>query len=266
MVGRSAPLRSEAVSRPLRPLLVLCAAGAFLAAFSLTSCMPQKRGPVSEVDDRTEGPARPPAFPASGPVSRDLLIDGIVYDLTSSEADLDLWVPPVEQAQCAATQIVDTLTPPRLSELGYRPATTGASLNDIDLTDAERSTVAMLFAGCVDMREAVASLLMGNSHMEAREATCMANGLRDQDLLAPFATAWAFGRTVSPASDDGVLATAMLSLAKVCLPGDAFDWYDRKLPGDDEVIGSGQGSGTTSTTVTGQEDGLTSRIGSTSVP
>ena len=83
---------------------------------------------------------------------------------------------------------------------------------------------------------------------------------------APFATGWAFGRTVGPSDDDGALAAAMLELAKVCLPGDAFDWYDSGLPGDDEVIGSGEGSGTTSSTVAGQQDGLTSRIGSTSVP
>lgn len=241
-------------------------AAAVVSVGAMTACMPQRRGPVSEVDDRTEAPDGPPAFPASGPVSRDLLVQGIAFDLTSKESDLDLWVPPAAQATCAATRIVDTLTPPRLSDLGYRPATRGASLNDLDLTDDERRAVAILFAECVDMHEAVASLLMGDSHMEAKEATCVADGLRGQGLLAPFATGWAFGRTVGPSDDDGALAAAMLELAKVCLPGDAFDWYDSGLPGDDEVIGSGEGSGTTSSTVAGQQDGLTSRIGSTSVP
>jgi len=254
------------VPRHLRPFLVLVVSASVLITSSLTSCMPQKRGPVGEVDDRTEGPVRPPAFPASGPVPRDLLVQGIVYDLTSSESDLDLWVPPTDQAECAATQIVDGLTPQRLSDLGYRPGNAGASLNEIDLTDAERNIVAMHFAACVDMHEAVAGLMMGNSHMEAREATCIADGLRDQGLLGRFATAWAFRTSANPVDGDGALAAAMLGLAKVCLPDDAFDWYDRRLPGDDEVIGSGQGSGTTSTTVAGQEDGLTSRIGSTSVP
>ena len=161
---------------------------------------------------------------------------------------------------------MDTLGPPRLSELGFRPATSGASLNDIDLTDAERELVAAQFTSCVDMREAVAAILMGDSHMEAREATCLADGLEQQGLLAPFARAWAFGRTVNPAADEGTLATALMSLAAVCLPDDAFSWYDTNLPGGDEVQGSGSGSGSTTSTGPGTPDGLQSRIGSTSTP
>ena len=57
-----------------------------------------------------------------------------------------------------------------------------------------------------------------------------------------------------------------MSLATVCLPADAFRWYDTNLPGDDQVQGSGNGSGTTTSTVPGTEDGLQSRIGSTSTP
>lgn len=257
------PLRSDTVLHRSSVLVVLVAAA---VAMVLAGCIPQERGASREVDDGESAPAKPPSFPANGPVSRELLIEGLVYDFTASQADLDLWVPPVEQATCAATQIVDTLTTPRLSELGYRPGTTGASLNDIDLTDAERNTVAALFTGCVDMRDAVASLLMGDSHMEGKEATCIADGLQQQGLLAPFATAWAFGRAVNPSTGDGALATAMLSLASVCLPGDAFSWNDRNLPGDDEVQGSGSGSGTTSTTVPGQQDGLSSRIATTTTP
>ena len=240
---------------------------AVLAVSTVASgCLPQERGPAREVEGPDDAPSQPPVFPDTGPVPRELLIEGLLYDFTASESDLDLWVPPADQAACAATRVVDTLGPPRLSELGYRPATTGASLNDIDLTDAERDIVATAFTGCVDMREAVASLFMGDGDMESKEAICLADGLQQQDLLDPFARAWAFGQTVNPSADEGVLASALISLAGVCLPNDAFTWPDRNLPGDDEVQGTGSGSGTTTSTVPGTQDGLQSRIGSTTTP
>ncbi|UDY36793.1 hypothetical protein [Dermatobacter hominis] len=261
----SRPRRLVVRPRLLRPVLaVACALGALVVV--ATGCLPQERGPAREVEGADAAPSQPPTFPDTGPVPRELLIEGLEYDFTASEADLDLWVPPADQAACAATRIVDTLGPPRLSELGYRPATSGASLNDIDLTDAERDIVASNFAGCVDMRDAVASLFMGDSDMQSKEAVCLADGLAKQDLLDPFARAWAFGQTVNPAADDGTLANALMALAAVCLPDDAFSWTDRNLPGDDEVQGTGSGSGTTTTTVAGSQDGLQSRIPSTSTP
>ncbi|HMV75720.1 MAG TPA: hypothetical protein PKB00_14185, partial [Microthrixaceae bacterium] len=96
--------------------------------------------------------------------------------------------------------------------------------------------------------------------------TCLADGLVQQGVSDQFARAWAFGRTVNPAEGDGKMASAFMSLATVCLPADAFRWYDTNLPGDDQVQGSGNGSGTTTSTVPGTEDGLQSRIGSTSTP
>lgn len=257
--------RSAPRPRPARPLLAAVGALAVLLVVT-TGCLPQERGAAREVEGPDDAPMQPPTFPDTGPVPRELLIEGLEYDFTASEVDLDLWVPPADQAACAATRIVDTLGPPRLSELGYRPATSGASLNDIDLTDAERDIVAAQFTGCVDMRDAVASLFMGDGDMQTKEAVCMADGLQQQDLLDPFARAWAFGQTVNPSADDGTLGNAMMALAGVCLPDDAFSWTDRNLPGDDEVQGTGSGSGTTSTTVPGTEDGLQSRIGSTTTP
>ena len=100
---------------------------AFMSALAVvsvaTACIPQERSAAREVEEAGEAPAEPPVFPATGPVPRALLIDGLVYDFTANQASLDLWVPPAEQARCAATRVVDTLGPPRLSELGFRPAT-----------------------------------------------------------------------------------------------------------------------------------------------
>ena len=261
----AAPLPSNTVRRRRSVMALLVGVVVLIGALGATGCLPQERGKASEVT-KAGAETKPPKFPATGPVSRELLVEGLVYDFTAKESSLDLWVPPTPQATCAATSIVDTLGTPRLSELGYRPGTSGASLNDIDLTDAERDVVAAKFASCVDMTDAIASVFMGDSHMDAKEATCMADGLAKQDLLLPFARAWAFGRTVNPAADGGAMAKGLMALASVCLPPDAFTWNDTNLPGNDQVQGTGAVSGTSTSTVPGTPDGLQSRIGSTTTP
>ena len=230
---------------------------------SATSCLPQDRGSAEEVqEEESAQPAAPPQFPETGPVPADLLVQGLLYDFTSVPTDLNLWVPPTKQARCAAEKIVGTLGASRLSELGYRPATSGASLNDIDMTTGERDSVALLFQSCVDMTQGVAALLMGDSHMSSTEALCMSEGLASKNLLAPFVEAWAFGREVDPFSDDATLAGALLDYTSVCLPDDAFTWNDTDLPGDDELQGTGISGASTTSTVPGTPDGLSSRTGS----
>jgi hypothetical protein len=244
---------------------VLCACLLAASVLGASACIPQDRGSANEVGDgkSAEPVAAPPRFPDTGPVSPELLVQGLVYDFTSVPSDLDLWVPPTKQAECAAKKIVSTLGAPRLSELGYRPATTGASLNDIDLTTGERDSVAVLFESCVDMTEGVAALLVGNGHMSTTAALCIAKGLASKQLLDPFVEAWAFGREVDPFAKDAALTEALLSYSSVCLNGSAFTWNDAKLPGDDQVQGTGtSGGGTTSTTLPGTPDGLSSRTGS----
>jgi len=229
-----------------------------------SACLPQDRGKATEVSDASSASpvAAPPQFPETGPIPADLLVEGLLYDFTSVPNDLDLWVPPTKQARCAAEKIVSTIGAPRLSELGYRPATSGASLNDIDLTSAERDSVALLFASCVDMTQGIAALLMGNGHMSSAAALCIAKGLASKKLLDPFVEAWAFGREVDPFTDDAALAEAMLSFSSVCLSDTAFSWNDSKLPGDDQIQGTGTSGATTSTTLPGTPDGLSSRTGS----
>jgi hypothetical protein len=236
-----------------------------VAALGTAACVPQDKGSAKEVGDaRSADPVpTPPKFPDTGPVPAELLVEGLLYDFTSVPNDLDLWVPPTEQATCAAQKIVSTLGAARLSELGYRPATTGASLNDIDLTADERGSVAQLFQSCVDMTEGIAALLMGNGHMSSTAALCISKGLASKQLLAPFVEAWAFGREVDPFKDDAALTEGILSFSAICLSKNAFTWNDADLPGDDQVQGSGTSSGTTTSTVPGTPDGLSSRIPST---
>ncbi len=245
-------------SRPAR----LGAAGLLvaLALVAGTGCVPTKAESAREVDDGSgfAPPGRtPPVFPSSGPVPVDLLVAGLVFDLTDAPADRNLWVPDEAQATCAARSIVDSIGAARLSELGYRPGTDGNGLNQIALTAAERRTVAERFAACVDLADAVGTILMGNDQMTGAQASCIAGQLRERDLLLAFADAWAFAENVDPFAGDGQLAEALLTGSQVCLGEDAFDWLDADLPGSSDGTVPGP-----TTTVPGTPDGLANRTGS----
>jgi len=227
---------------------------------ALTACVPTKADSASEVDDGSASASTertPPVFPSSGVIPVNLLVDGLVFDLTDTPGDRNLWVPDEPQARCAATGIVDDLGAPRLSELGYRPGTQGASLNEVALSDVERGQVADRFASCVNLGDAVGSLLMGRDQMSGTQAACIADGLEQRNLLLPFAEAFAFRQPVDPFAGDGALATAMLDYSAICLGDDSFTWLDANLPG----AANGTAPAPT-TTVPGQSDGLANRTGS----
>lgn len=196
-------------------------------------------GPVTEVDDGSDSAraeTAAPVFPDDGEVPRELLVEGLVFDLGNRPVDGRYWAAPAEQAECAAVAIVDTLGAPRLSELGYRPGVTGASLNDIELTDAERGQVVEVVEECVDMVDAVAAMFYGDGRIPASVADCLASGLQDRGQLRPFVVAVVFGTAVDPFAGGSALATAMLDQAEVCVPEAAFNWADLDLPGGPVVI------------------------------
>ena len=232
-----------------------------VVTMTITACIPQNRGAAGEVSDKS-GAARevskPPVFPSAGPVSPQLLVAGLTYDLTSVDTDLNLWVPPNKQAQCAAQKIVDTIGAERLSDLGFRPATAGASLNDINLSVEEKNAVAAQFASCVDMTQAVAAILMGDGRrMPAKAATCVALGLASKNLLQPFANAWAFGQAVDPFADNGALANGLLAYSNVCISDSAFTYSGVVLPGDEQLNDQDQRNSVSTTIQTSQSgDGL----------
>lgn len=196
-------------------------------------------GPSVEVDDGTDaarGELVAPVFPDEGTVPRELLVAGLVFDLSNRPADLDHWAAPTDQAECAAEAIVDSVGEQRLSDLGYRPGVAGASLNDLELSDDERDGIVDVVAECVDMGEAVAAMFYGDGRVPATVATCLADGLGDRAMLRPFVVAVVFGTAVDPFASDGALATALLEQSVVCVPEEAFDWSDLDLPGDDDVL------------------------------
>ena len=209
------------------------------AVWVAASC--SDNGPAAEVDDGTESARAEqvaPVFPEDGPVPEELLVEGLVFDLTNRPVDLSYWAAPTDQAECAATAIVDGVGADRLSELGYRPGVSGASLNDIELSDDERIAVADAVEECVDMVEAVAAMFYGDGRIAPTVATCLADGLGEAEQLRPFVVAVVFGTAVDPFADDSALATAMLEQSAVCVPEEAFNWSDLDLPGDDPVLDS----------------------------
>ncbi len=224
------------------------------------ACVPSDARDATELDDGS-GFAPPgrtaPVFPPTGLVPPDLLVEGIVFDMTQAPLDRNVWVPDEPSATCAARGIVDGLGAARLSELGYRPGTEGNGLNQVALTSAERELVAERVAGCLDLRDAVGTLLMGNDQMSGADAACIADGIAQRGLLVRFAQAFAFGENVDPLAGDGALADALLASAQICVGADAFDWLDAELPGssDDTVPGP-------TTTLPGTPDGLANRTGS----
>ncbi|MFI5043857.1 MAG: hypothetical protein ACHQDC_03610 [Acidimicrobiales bacterium] len=215
----------------------------------VSACVPEEEGRASEVRGlEGSGSDEPPKFPTNGPVPAELLVEGLVFDFTSVPADLNLWVPPGSEARCAAQKIVDDLGADRLSELGFRPGTSGASLNDIDLSVVERDAVVADFMGCVNMTDAVAGLLMGGGRMDAKPALCVAQGLDSKGDLKPFVEAWAFGEAIDPFDQSGQLAEDLLAYSNVCLAATTFYYPGVNLPGD-EVIQEQNDANGVSTTV-----------------
>lgn len=204
--------------------VLLIALAAMSAALLATGCIPQNKGPVSELNDEAAGKSVP-TFPAAGSVTATQVIDGLVFDFTNGPPDLDLWTPPEREARCAARKIVSAIGAARLVELGYLPGEPQSAVNQLDLSDAERRTIAKLFSECVDTEAAVASLLSGKNFLSGRAAACVARGLKSAGQLGPFVEAWAFSQGVDPfAGGANGLAPAVLSYADVCIADSAFDW------------------------------------------
>ena len=243
------PHRAATCASPRRSIArhrSVVAVAVAVAAVLLVGC--SDRGPSAEVDDGTDSARTEvvaPVFPEDGAPSRELLVEGIAFDLSNRPVDLSYWAAPSDQAECAAEAIVDAVGEDRLVQLGYRPAVDGASLNDIELTDAERDLVVEAVEGCVDMTQAVAAMFYGDGRLRPSVATCLAEGLAQRDQLRPFVVAVVFGTSVDPFAQESALATAMLDQSVVCVPEEAFNWSDLDLPDDDQVLDADSPGGVT---------------------
>ncbi len=222
----------------MTPRVVLAVAGVTTAvAMVLAGCA--DRGPTSTVDDGPDVERHEqtvPSFPEDEPASSELLVQGIVYDLTQRPDDASFWSVPTAEATCAAERIVEDLGDARLNELGYRPGVEGSSLNDIGLNDEERNIVVERVGDCVDMADAVAAMFFGDGRIRSNVATCLADGLEERGQLRPFVVAISFGQAVDPLADDGALATALLDQSVICVPEGAFRWDGLTLPGGETVL------------------------------
>lgn len=196
------------------------------------ACVPKDLRDPTEVGGAREEVTEPPVFPKTGQVPPELLVEGLVYDFSSNEVDLDVWVPTPAEARCAAESIVDAFSV-QLSDLGYAPGVDGAGLNDIGLSAAQRAAVAELFLACVDTEQMLGSLFLGRDNMHPSEAACMARGLAGTDVPAAMVDAWMAGGGFDPIGEDGANAGLILQYANVCLPPSAFLWNGLQLPGAD---------------------------------
>lgn len=169
-------------------------------------------------------------------VAADELVVVMANDLSRHSGDLDTWVPPEDEARCAAEQIVERIGGARLEALGYRPGVPGASLSALELDAAEQDVVVGAFVSCIDANESFARIVVGSGRVAPIVATCMADGLERTGQLEPIVAAWALGQPLDPFDDDGALASALAVQAGICVPSSAFDWPDLRLPGRDTVF------------------------------
>ncbi|MGB6058465.1 MAG: hypothetical protein WBF71_09385 [Microthrixaceae bacterium] len=220
-----------------RPLMAVLVA-TFVVAGLVTSCVPRRTSDTSTVKGAThliEGAAKPPVFPTTN-VPKALLIDGLIYDFAVAPLDPDYWSPSKKEAKCAATAIVDRIGAQRISDLGYRVDTPGASLNDVALTTEERDAVVEEFSRCVDMQEALAALLFGDGRIRTRAATCLSQVISTKGLLPQFVKAWIFGEAVNPFASDAALASALSTGSQVCINANDLNWPDLSVPGSDQGL------------------------------
>jgi hypothetical protein len=219
--------------RPMRARSVMALV---VVALFAGACVPKELHDPTEVGGAQDVVSEPPVFPKTGQVPPELLVEGLMYDLSANEVDLDLWMPRPDEARCAAESIVDAFAV-QLSDLGYSPGVTGSGINDIGLSADQREAVADLFLACVDPEEMLGSLFLGGDHMAPSEAMCMARGLAATDLPGAFVNAWMSGRAFDPIGEDGANASLILQYANVCLPPTAFLWNGLQLPGADPEQG-----------------------------
>lgn len=203
------------------------------AAFAVGGCVAEQQGDTLQLD-RPADELPVPEVGVDAPEGD--LVAGLVADLATTPDDLSYWAPPLDEATCVAEDVVDRIGSDRLLELGYRPGTPGAALGDLELEDDERRAVVDTVVDCVDLREAVAQVVYGDGRLVPTVATCIADGLEAADQLRPFAAAIVGGRAVDPFAGDGELASTLLVQSTICIPEDAFNWPDLRLPQDDQVI------------------------------
>ena len=241
--GAAVPCRSTTHAATLHLMRAICRrllpALTVGLALLLAACVPSEKSGLHEVD---EGPgsaldeATAPEFPDVGNVAPELVVEGLTFDLTQRPRDQNYWAPQHDEATCASEQIVEVLGPDRLVGLGYRPGVAGASLNDVDLSDEERTAVTDAVEGCVDLVEGFAAVLYGNGRMAPRLAACVARGMGASGQLRTVVEAWVSGQAIDPFAEGSGFAAALLGHAEVCIPAEAFNWPDVHLPDDERLI------------------------------
>jgi hypothetical protein len=165
-------------------------------------------------DDETEGDA-PAAAEADGaddtaapttaeateatdaPAGDGSLVSALADNMMEEAAVGGSPVATREEAECWANRIVDGVGEDRLNELGVTPQSVG-ELDELDLTDAEISTVVDSLFDCADVQQAFADQFSTDFGAEA--ATCIADAL-DEDLVKEALRASIAGDASEPSAE-----------------------------------------------------------------
>lgn len=227
--GSARRRRGNEAARRVAPRLLVLATVLVVAV----GCIPETRGQVSQLERPADDLPVPELGPGSGD---DAVVAGLVADLVTTPDDLSFWALPLDEATCVAEGAVDELGADRLVGLGFRPATGGAGLADLDVSADERATLIALVEDCVDLTEAVAQIVYGDGRLPPTVATCFADGLEATGQLRPVAAAIIDGTAIDPFVNEGALAAALLVQSAICIPEDAFNWPALRLPDETTII------------------------------
>lgn len=200
------------------------------------SCVPSRSLDTVSVGEPSIGAqVPPPTLPESGEYTEAFLTQAIVYDLTQPRPSGAYWAPSTTEAECFASQAIGVIEPARWAQSAYQPGLDQPFLDVVQASETERGTLAAIFNECVDTAEAVAAIIYGDARLEAHNAGCLAEGLREVPGHEALASAWITGG-LDPMDTNVDFAMRLTEQAKICLPTGALVWPQEPMVTEDERI------------------------------
>ncbi len=143
------------------------------------------------------------------------LVAAIAGEIATPDEPDDLPIP-AENAQCMASDIVESIGVDRLNALGVTPESVPDELSEVDLSDAEVATVVDIQLGCVDIRALIAESIVTGGGFSAESATCLAEAVPD-GVLRDVGLAEIGGDAELAASSQAAFEAAVGGAAETCL-------------------------------------------------
>lgn len=200
------------------------------------SCVPSRSSDAVSVGPPTVGEAiDAPVLPTSGEYTEEFLTAAIVFDMTQPRPTGAFWSPSREEATCFASQAIGVIEPGRWAQSAYLPGLEQPFLDLVQASEAERVTLGAIYNECVDTAEAVAAIIYGDARVEAHNAACLAEGLREVPGHEVLASAWITGG-IDPLDSNVDFAMRLTEQAKICLPRGALVWPQEPMVSEEDRI------------------------------